>query len=333
MAPAAYVTAASGATRQSMPCLHHGPREPAQPTTQAHTKSTPEPAPAPVTEKLPARIFHLPNELTDLIVTHLNYHDAVSFRSTCRAASELIPFRWVLHSKRESLKETLLTRERSDDRIRREAWSNGFNWAQYFPATTQVGGPNHGLTNLHDNRITYVDELNCYVCLRTLPRSDFHDTQVMGPRSLGHKEHPKRFCIDCGWRKEIWGRGAVMNRGPRCIVVCRFCGDLNRRADALFRKERICGMKCWTKVMAELERNAELTEKDELEAEQYDGKQGRTPAGHTCTAPRRAKCMRCWSKDHTDSPRWSGHSEFCLDCQIQLGIAGLTINEPSSSTS
>ncbi len=275
-------------------------------------------------------LFDLPAELTNQIILDLSYHEASSFRSTCKAAGILIPFKEVLLYKRATLKAALLTEEDFDNTHRQRAWENAHIWAQFFPATTQPGGPNEGINNIHDNRITRTDELTCYACLKSLPLDAFHDGQSKGVRGLGHKEHAKRFCIECGWRKKIWVKGAVMGRGAHCIVVCRFCADLNRGADALFRKERICGMNCWPKVVALRGGSEGLDSKTGLELKQRNGEQDRVPTERTCTPSRYAKCMRCWTKDHTDSPRWSKDCDFCLGCQIQLGIADMTLNEPSS---
>ncbi|ETI23393.1 hypothetical protein G647_05194 [Cladophialophora carrionii CBS 160.54] len=205
--------------------------------THAHTQST--------------TLFGLPAELTSQITSQLEYHDAVSFRLTCRSARELIPFEKGLCVKRATLKASLLAAERADEERRGEIWQNAHTWAALFPASAGPGGPpNEGMTNLHNNRITRAERLNCYACLRTLPCSEFHAGQMKGLRSLGHKEHAKRFCIDCGWGKGIWARGSAAGRGAQCVVICRLCGGLNRRADPLFRRERVCSMACWPQGLA-----------------------------------------------------------------------------------
>ncbi|OCT55105.1 hypothetical protein CLCR_03023 [Cladophialophora carrionii] len=291
--------------------------------TFAHTQST--------------TLFDLPAELTSQITSQLGYHDAVSFRLTCRSARELIPFEKGLCVKRATLKASLLAAERADEERRGEIWQDAHTSgaaAALFPESAGPGGApnegNEGMTNLHNNRITRAERLNCYACLRTLPCSEFHAGQTKGLRSQGHKEHAKRFCIDCGWGKGIWARGSAAGRGAQCVVICRFCGGLNRRADPLFRRERVCSMACWPQGLA-VPGDGHVAGLDqqggvEDDQQQQDGRAlvSSLPRG---LLSRRAKCVRCWANDHTERRTWSERSELCMGCQVELGITAMTLDK------
>ncbi|EXJ62759.1 hypothetical protein A1O7_03198 [Cladophialophora yegresii CBS 114405] len=295
----------------------------AQCATTAHTRA----------DAQSTTMFDLPTELTSQITAQVDYHDATSFRLTCRSARDLIPFKKDLAVKRATLRACLLAAERAESQRRVEAWQNAHNWAAFFPRSAGPGGPNEGVTNLHNNRITPVEHLNCYACLRTLPRGKFHVGQTKGLRSLGHKEHAKRFCVDCGWGKGIWTRGSAAGRGAQCVVVCRFCGGLNREADPLCRRERVCSMTCWSQGLsfpggdvAALEQKAEVEDEQQQPQQDWKVPVSSSPSG-TGTLSRRAKCMRCWANDHTETLTSSERSGLCMACQAGLGLAEITPDE------
>ena len=180
----------------------------------------------------------LPAELFNEITSFLSYDDARSLRLTNKLARELInPL--VLRHKRTLLKADLLASEAAESASRTEAVANAARWAQYFPTASVPAN------KIEAHRTSRAESLNCYSCLKSLPRGRFNSTQLQGPRSLGHRECSKRFCMECGWKKGIWERGTVMGKGREVVLVCRCCGELEKGVgDQNLKRSRVCSEKC-----------------------------------------------------------------------------------------
>ena len=271
---------------------------------------------------------------TSMIITR-----AAAFRATCSVLSRLITFT-SLKEMRRMLKATLVAAEAAEYRSR---------WEQHASKLPQRP------TDLNEHWTTHADYLNCYLCLRLLPRDDFASTQLQGGRCLGHKSYAKRFCIDCGWRKKIWERGSVKGRGKRAIIVCIRCGGLNRSdPPQWFKYYRVCSTKCfrihsacWIRFNAEwpvknwirhIESDSEW-QRIKMREREESSKPERSPVtkatvirmAHvlvTKTAStRRTRCQRCWAINHTQKLTWLLGSVLCKDCELVATIAKMGLKE------
>ncbi|KAK5271408.1 hypothetical protein LTR96_003232 [Exophiala xenobiotica] len=245
------------------------------------------------------RLFGLPPELNDQIISKLNYEDLRSLRATCHSASELIPLT-TLKTLRRHIKAKLLDEEATDYKQREIRYGNMVQWAREFPTVHRTWYTNDAICNIHANFITRACRLNCYACLQTLPRECFTDSQVMGSRSLGHKDAERRFCKVCGVKKGIWARGTTIKEAKGTWVVCKGCAAI-RAADSKYKRDGVCSAECLARVNHE---DLKITSKPCASKESnYISQHSTTTAESNETktfGTRATRCLRCWSINHTE---------------------------------
>ncbi|EXJ86527.1 hypothetical protein A1O3_03478 [Capronia epimyces CBS 606.96] len=186
---------------------------------------------------LPPSMFTVPQELKDQILSGLEYHDVVNLRQTCHAATKLVPSA-MIKDLRAKLKNELRAEEQADHGRRQIRLNNSATWARAFPESSI-----HAINNIHANFFTKATRLNCYICLRKLPRECFTDAQAMGSRSLGHKDATQRFCKLCGVRSGIWEKGTSFKDAKQSRVLCRGCNSI-QKADCNFKQAGVCSARC-----------------------------------------------------------------------------------------
>lgn len=251
--------------------------------------------------KTPA-IFDLPTELCDEIFSQLGYQDLLSFRLACRTASALVPLERV-RAKRRILKTALLADEHADYANRAKKYENFSLWARAFPHEHRSYISADTVSNIHANYITRATRLNCYACLQTLPRECFTDGQIMGNRSLGHKDAARRFCKACGVKKGIWAKGATVKGGGRTYIVCKGCESMVK-ADARFKKDGVCSADCLGR----------LVERLSLQATATDGS-----AEDASLIGRSTRCLRCWATSHTERLADGEKGlHLCMACEAEV---------------
>jgi hypothetical protein len=257
----------------------------------------------------------LPQEILDTVFTNpaLDYHDLLSLRLASPIFAKSIPFTNMKASR--ALAKTMLLQQEE---------------AEYLAWMCDPRRPANPPFSF------------CYACLLRKPSSEFAATQRTKSRGLMKDEHARRFCTDCGWRKGIWEKGSMRLRGRNTILICRGCGGLSVGSlDALCRRYRVCGIKCWADVVRE-GREGGQDEGPVLDPPStcVDGIKGSSKgvldrveeasmSSKVCahaglltlmstTQPRRqTKCLKCWTIDHTASPRPEG-SRLCQSCESSM---------------
>ncbi|KIV85526.1 hypothetical protein PV11_01213 [Exophiala sideris] len=247
----------------------------------------------------PSGFFSLPKELTDHILAEVDYHSLLYFRQTCRSASVLVPWT-MMKSLRQTIKIDLLASEEADYAQRECKYSHMARWARAFPNEYRTWNSSDTISNIHANFITKATRLNCYACLHNLPRECFTDSQVMGSRSLGHKDAKKRFCKVCGVKKGIWERGTTVKESKHTWIVCKECAAIVK-ADARYKRGGVCSADCFARV-EHLKHDAEVgsstTEDRPLTiSPPLIAIEDLVDCGNSRT--RATRCQRCWSINHT----------------------------------
>ncbi|KIW57276.1 hypothetical protein PV05_05848 [Exophiala xenobiotica] len=245
------------------------------------------------------RLFGLPTELNDQIISKLNYQDLCSLRATCHSASALIPLT-TLKTLRQNIKAKLLDEEATDYAQREIRYGNMAHWARAFPTERRTWYTNDAICNIHANFITRACRLNCYACLQNLPRECFTDSQVMGSRSLGHKDAERRFCKVCGVKKGIWARGTTIKEAKGTWVVCKGCASI-RTADSKYKRDGVCSAQCLSQVIKEYQNTTSkpctskgtsyISQNSSTSAESHETRTSNTRA---------TRCLRCWAISHTE---------------------------------
>lgn len=266
-------------------------------------------------------LFTLPQELKDRILSDLEYHDLVNLRQVCRAAAKaLVSYPW-LKAMRAKLKAAMLAEERADYDHRELLFSCFVSYARTFPQECYLEGSAEGTTNddalnnIHANYITKATRLNCYACLRSLPRECFTDAQAMGSRSLGHKDAQQRFCKACGVQKRIWDKGTLIKDGKQTRVVCRGCHSFQTASSEPGLKHAgVCSAQCMERAAA-----ASISEREQgrrLEDPSSSVTASPEPVEGESTSTRADRCTRCWMKNHTINPADGGMGlHLCFSCE------------------
>jgi hypothetical protein len=280
-------------------------------------------------------MFRLPPELIFEFTDRLGYYDAAALRQSCTAATRWIPF-GELRRKRTALKSELMSAELADYKARYELYLDPLRWASAYPGYA----PN--MNNLHRHESLCAEHLNCYVCLKTLPRDYFTLTQLTGSRSLGHSGFKKRFCIGCGRMKHIWSKGDVIGCGKHTVVICRLpaCDGISKGyADPELKRNRVCSQNClslWrassgrTNLKLSAEDGVKLSDRPEKELATTEELMAMThtmapSAATTCkheahmtgivtASTRGSRCQRCWAVSHTERPVVGSDVRLCADC-------------------
>ncbi|KIW97023.1 uncharacterized protein Z519_02415 [Cladophialophora bantiana CBS 173.52] len=244
-------------------------------------------------------IFDLHVEILDIVLTHLDYESIAAFRQTCPPAAAMVPLAKIMRL-RQGIRASLLEEEHADHQRRQEAFTNQRRWAVVFPQSVQGDAANttNDSNNIHRNRITRAERLNCYACLKHLPRECFVKGQVTGSRSLGHRDGHRRFCKACGVKKRIWEKGAIIKDGGCTLVVCKVC-NLLRRVDAEGKKVGICSVCLAASQETPLDTERQFT----------------SHPSPSQLASRATRCQRCWAIDHTAVPARSTESRICPSCE------------------
>ncbi|KIW27081.1 uncharacterized protein PV07_06859 [Cladophialophora immunda] len=270
-----------------------------------------------------ASIFNLPLDMFDDLMADLDYESLVAFRQTCRLAAALIPLAQIIQI-RQSLRASLLAEEHADYQRRQVAYANQRRWAGVFPPSVQanippdISAPADSLNNIHRNRITRAERLNCYACLKRLPRQCFVESQVMGRRSLGHADAGRRFCRACGVKKGIWDKGSVVKDGRRTLVLCKKCNSLGR-VDAGAKKGGICS-RCMCQSVAEEGGSLESEQQQAAGQSSMPQPLAKQPAAAQPSS-RATRCLRCWAINHTEVPAGSTGSHLCPPCEAAVQLA------------
>ncbi|KIX98069.1 uncharacterized protein Z520_06149 [Fonsecaea multimorphosa CBS 102226] len=276
-----------------------------------------------------AGIFDLPLDMFNDLMSDLDYESILAFRQTSRLAAALVPLNHIIQL-RQSIRASLLAEERADYQRRQVAYANQRRWATAFPQSVQAGlqpqahgaantaAPNSSVNNIHRNRIMRAERLNCYACLKHLPRECFVEGQVTGRRSLGHNDAGRRFCKVCGVNKGIWDKGTVIQDGRCTLVLCRTCNALDR-VEAGSKREGVCST-CKSAAQEDSLKN-ELQGVGESSTSQPTTKQ---PAS-TQPSSRATRCLRCWATNHTEVPAGSTGSRLCPSCEAAVGLAKMAL--------
>jgi hypothetical protein len=133
----------------------------------------------------PSPFLSLPSDIQHLILTdYLPYHSAVALRSTSSHFRSLVP-PTTLKRLRQTAVANLLAEERT--------------LLQKWPLQLSAGFPGHLATHM-----------NCYMCLRSRPVTDFFERQVIDERDLGSKCATQRWCKPCGLNYGKIGHGRWM---------------------------------------------------------------------------------------------------------------------------
>ncbi|KEF61547.1 uncharacterized protein A1O9_03114 [Exophiala aquamarina CBS 119918] len=253
----------------------------------------------------PPSIFDFPRELIELIQSRLTYHDLKALRATCKASKEAILLDDVKIAQTR-LKATLLLQEAADYTQRQQKIAEFSRWARRWPNEYRTYWSSDTISNIHKNYITRATRLNCYVCLRSLPRECFADRQATGARSLGHKEAKMRFCTNCGTKRSIWPPGTVLKIVHKSYVACRGCCSI-QKGEVFYRSLGVCSKECQELIEKIQQSAADLEVKpahSTAESHSHDVRREvnhTTGASDTATARMRAtRCLRCWGIDHTE---------------------------------
>ncbi|KAH0846591.1 hypothetical protein AYO21_11617 [Fonsecaea monophora] len=276
-----------------------------------------------------AGIFDLPVDMFDDLMSGLDYESLLTFRQTCRSAATLVPLARMVEI-RQALRVRLVAEEHAEYQRRQVAYTNQRRWASVFPQTVQAApppqspgiagtnAPMNSLNNIHRNRIMRAERLNCYACLKCLPRECFVKGQVTGRRSLGHGEAGRRFCKACGVKKGIWDKGSVIKDGRRTWVVCRWCNSLGR-VEAGSKEAGICS------ACLSMDQEHSLdTEQQAAATADHQPSSSQLPVQHpafTLPGSRATRCLRCWAINHTEVPVQSTGSHLCQSCKAAVGLS------------
>lgn len=220
---------------------------------------------------------------------------------------------------RQAIKTNLLAEENADYIQRERKYSHMARWARAFPNEYRTWNSSDTISNIHANFITKATRLNCYACLQNLPRECFTDSQIMGSRSLGHRDAKRRFCKVCGVKKGIWEKGTSVKGSKHTWIVCRGCAAIVK-ADARYKRRGVCSAECSARV-EHLENNAEIEP-----STTQDCALTTSPPPSVCadlqesgTSSRRAtRCQRCWSINHTHEA-----ADGALGLRLCTGCEGL----------
>jgi len=131
-------------------------------------------------------LLALPPELLDQICSFIDYPDIASVRLTCKKALRHVPPKSLL-TKRKEYAGLLFSQEKSRS---------------------------YRLRNVRD-----VEVLPCYVCLKLKHRDHFAESQTIKRRCFGHSDAMKRFCIDCGIKRQLWDLKCF----PSDVKLCVSC--------------------------------------------------------------------------------------------------------------
>ncbi|KAK4945143.1 hypothetical protein LTR10_015569 [Elasticomyces elasticus] len=267
----------------------------------------------------PSRFFSLPKELTGHILAEVDYHSLLYFRQTCRSASVLIPWT-MIKNLRQTIKIELLACEEADYAQRELKYSHMARWARAFPNEYRTWNSSDTISNIHANFITKATRLNCYACLQNLPRECFTDSQVMGRRSLGHKDAKKRFCKVCGVKKGIWERGTTVKESKHTWIVCKGCAAIVK-ADARYKRGGVCSADCFARVEhfnLDAEIGSSTTEDRPLiSSPPVTAIADLVACGTSST--RATRCQRCWSINHTQKAADGALGiHLCKDCETLI---------------
>lgn len=265
--------------------------------------------------------FPLPRELSDQVISNLDYHDLLSLRQVCQSTSFLIPFS-LLKSLRLLLKQALVVEEQSEHASRELKYNNMVRWARAFPQENRQRDSSRMISNIHTNTITKATWLNCYACLKRLPRECFTDSQVTGSRSLGHKNSSRRFCKLCGVRKGIWERGTTVKETKCTWLVCKTCGSI-MKADTRYKRARVCSAECLDLLPKDKEQQLDTKGSENLHLTDLSspGLGSNPPIPKNArTTSRATRCLRCWSIDHTEKIADGELGlHLCKSCEALVG--------------
>lgn len=138
-----------------------------------------------------SRLLELPIDVMRDIISHLHYSAdpaLAMLRRTHTSFFHIIPRTDIRSKATESdLRGQLLTIERSFNTL--------------LP-------PNH---------------LACFQCLRMLPSARFGDSERCNGKGIGCIRAHKRFCVDCGFTKQIYARGALVLIDGKLTSLCHKC--------------------------------------------------------------------------------------------------------------
>lgn len=253
-------------------------------------------------------LFSIPNELFDIVSLGLSYTDLKALRETCRAATGKISSEDI-HNARIELKDQLFAAETADYNQRQPKIRNFTIWARRFPNEYRTYWSSDTISNIHKNYITKATRLNCYACLTNLPRECFTDRQATGSRCLGHKDAKKRFCIQCGVKRDFWDSGLVLMVEHKPYVVCKMCHTFQKGLP-WHRKVGVCSDRC--PVLLE---QAEPTAVEERSAPAANPEDTRSLSEfNVITSTRATRCLRCWGIDHTERLA-DGEMGLCKPCR------------------
>jgi len=249
-------------------------------------------------------LFDLPNEIIVLIASYLDYHSLLPFRRACHAIAALISLD-ELKARRHSLKTALLAEEQAEYADRQSKFATFSRWARAFPHEYRTWGSSDTLSNIHANFITKATSLNCYACLRKLPRECFTDGQAMGSRSLGHREANRRFCKLCGVNKGIWLLGMTMRESKQTWIFCKACRSITK-ADWRFKQDGVCSSECLGFLIDRIETDC-VRKFESMSLERRKAPIKGLTSGTQVFEPgrrstRASRCLRCWATDHTEKP-------------------------------
>ncbi|KIX10414.1 uncharacterized protein Z518_01496 [Rhinocladiella mackenziei CBS 650.93] len=309
------------------------------------TTSQAPPNPNPILTPTPVpHFFSLPKELSDQILSHLTYNDLLPFRLTCHFASALVPFS-ELKLLRLRLKTALLADERADYEQKQMKFHNFERWARAFPHEYRTWDSGDAISNIHANFITKATHLNCYACLRKLPRECFTETQAMGSRSLGHKDGRRRFCRSCGVSKGIWEKGSTV-KDARCTwIICRGCDKMRKcDPDPALKSDGVCSAACLEKVRMTTMNGSCSLQKNGGSAEPHGSKRLEIRAATAAVmsgvvngagiledatpSTRANRCLRCWAINHTERAADGLMGlNLCGKCEALVDHEGFKVKE------
>jgi hypothetical protein len=168
---------------------------------------------------LSSPIFHLPAELTQHILSFLDFPSLQSFRHTSHSSLTLVPPR-LLHLAEIAYRCALYEKENKHAR-EAKAKAQSLRYEVLFHWCFTRLSDMQDLQNLHKSPVTRAQHLHCFTCYSYLDRDLFSPRQRTGSRSYGHSGAMRRFCIACGFRHNKWSYATYFRRGR--TLPCATC--------------------------------------------------------------------------------------------------------------
>jgi hypothetical protein len=247
----------------------------------------------------------LPQEMLDHILSLLPFWDLESLADAY--GEDVVRNDYLCRVRRET-SAAMWAEEKNDHRSRDAKFENYARWPRAFPNENRTYWSGDTISNLHKNYLTLSTKLNCYCCLRSLPRECFSDKQATGARSLGHRMARSRVCMRCALKRGLWPTGTVLKVFKKTMIICPQCKKMVR-VEPGYRRFGVCSAGCYSTIQSRWltiqESRVEgvavgiSSEATDLQ-EGLQARDDEDSDEEELTRTRASRCRKCWAIDHTD---------------------------------